>query len=191
MSDVPNNPLAGTPRRDGDLRSAEGRDARAVPSATTGRSRTSRRLPSAAFGREAAGKPGAGAAGGPRLRTAIAGRRIPVRRRESLADLLSTRHCALEGADWLITGEGRTDVQTLLGKTPHVVAQRARRQGVPATLLSGGVDRAALSQLSKTFAGCFSLVFGPVTLEQAIAESAGLLADSAEQLRASGRVARR
>ena len=89
---------------------------------------------------------------------------------------------ALAGADWVITGEGRSDLQTLLGKTPQVVARRAAKQGVPAALLSGGSDRAALPALGETFAGCFSLVFGPMTLADAIADSAGLLADSAEQM---------
>ena len=53
---------------------------------------------------------------------------------------------------------------------------------MPATLLSGGIERAALPALGSTFAGCFSLVFGPMTLAEAIADSPGLLADSAEQL---------
>ncbi len=73
-------------------------------------------------------------------------------------------------------------MQTLSGKTPMVAAQFARRAGVPATLLSGAVDRAALESLNGVFAGCFSLTFGPTTLDEAIANAAGLLADSAEQL---------
>lgn len=89
---------------------------------------------------------------------------------------------ALAGAAWLITGEGRSDGQTLSGKTPMVAAQFARRAGVPASLLSGAIDRAALPKLGTVFSGCFSLTFGPTTLEQAIADAAGLLADSAEQL---------
>ena len=134
----------------------------------------------AAFGRRAAEQPGAGAAGGLgfALQLLGAGFRSGA---EIVADLLQLDR-ALAGADWLITGEGRSDVQTLLGKTPYVVARRARNRNVPATLLSGGIDRAALAELGKTFAGCFSLVFGPTTLEKAIAETAGLLADSAEQM---------
>src|SRR5436189_20484 len=62
---------------------------------------------------------------------------------------------ALNGADWMITGEGRSDAQTLLGKTPYVAAARARARHIPVSLLSGGIDRAALPQLSRYFAGCF------------------------------------
>ena len=137
-------------------------------------------LAEASIGRRAADRPGAGAAGGLGFALQLLGAEFRSGA-EIVADLLALDR-ALAGADWLITGEGRSDVQTLLGKTPHVVAQRAQKQGVPATLLSGGIDRAALPELSKTFAGCFSLVFGPMTLDEAITESSGLLADSAEQL---------
>lgn len=138
------------------------------------------RLAEDALGRRAADNPGAGAAGGLGFALQLIGGAFRSGA-EVIADLLKLND-ALAGADWLITGEGRSDLQTLLGKTPQVVARRAAMQGVPATLLSGGIDRAALPALGETFAGCFSLVFGPMTLADAIADSAGLLADSAEQI---------
>ncbi len=138
------------------------------------------RLAEAALGRSASENPGAGAAGGLGFALQLIGGEFRSGA-EVIADLLRLDD-ALAGADWLITGEGRSDLQTLLGKTPQVVARRAAKQGVPATLLSGGIDRAALPALADTFAGCFSLVFGPMTLAAAIADSAGLLADSAEQM---------
>ena len=137
-------------------------------------------LAEAALGRRAADNPGAGAAGGLGFALQLLGGEFRSGA-EVIADLLGL-DAALAGADWLITGEGRSDSQTLLGKTPHVVARRAALRGVPATLLSGGIERAALPALGSTFAGCFSLVFGPMTLAEAIADSPGLLADSAEQL---------
>src|SRR2546423_9081250 len=36
--------------------------------------------------------------------------------------------------------------------------------------ISGGIDRTALPELSRHFAGCFSLTFGPITLEQCRSE---------------------
>jgi glycerate kinase len=54
--------------------------------------------------------------------------------------------------------------------------------GVPATLLSGAVDSAALPRLSEHFNGCFSPAPGPITLEVAISDAARLLANEAEQL---------
>ncbi|NIE88924.1 glycerate kinase, partial [Burkholderia sp. Tr-860] len=83
---------------------------------------------------------------------------------------------------WLITGEGRSDGQTLHGKAPFIACRHAAAAGVPASLLSGAVDPAALPQLSEHFDGCFSPAPGPITLEVAIRDAARLLADQAEQL---------
>jgi glycerate kinase len=138
------------------------------------------RVAEAAFGIAAAERPGAGAAGGLGFAAQLVGGDFRSGA-EVVADLLQL-DAAMAGADWAITGEGRSDAQTLLGKTPSVVAERARGAGVPDTLLSGAIARAALPALGSIYAGCFSLVFGPTTLERAIADAAGLLADSAEQL---------
>jgi glycerate kinase len=100
---------------------------------------------------------------------------------EVVAELLGL-DAALEGADWLIAGEGRSDLQTLLGKAPLVAARHAAAKGVPATLISGSIDRTALPELSPHFAGCHSLLFGPATLAECVANAAGLLGDCAEQL---------
>ena len=133
-----------------------------------------------AVGRSAKDVPGAGAAGGLGFALLLLGGELRSGA-EVVADLLGL-DTALEGADWLITGEGRTDRQTLLGKTPFVAARRAAAKGVPATLISGGVDRAALPELGRYFAGCHSITFGPATLEDSVADAAALLADRAEQL---------
>lgn len=45
----------------------------------------------------------------------------------------------IAGADLVITGEGRVDSQTLTGKTPFGVAQRAIRQGIPVIAIGGSV----------------------------------------------------
>lgn len=56
----------------------------------------------------------------------------------------------LRDADLVITGEGRSDAQTLMGKLPYGVLQRCRRAGVPLWLLSGAIDTAA-EELSHSF----------------------------------------
>jgi glycerate kinase len=89
---------------------------------------------------------------------------------------------ALEGASWLITGEGRSDVQTLHGKAPFIACKHARAVNVEATLMSGGIDPKALPRLSEFFSGCFSPAPGPITLEVAIRDAATLLENEAEQL---------
>ena len=137
-------------------------------------------LAETALGRSAMQRPGAGAAGGLGFALMLIGGEIRSGA-EVIADLLGL-DAALDGADWLITGEGRTDRQTLLGKAPLVAARRAAAQGVPATLVSGSIERRDLPELSRAFAGCESIVFGPSTLEACVADAAGLIADRAEQL---------
>lgn len=46
----------------------------------------------------------------------------------------------LEGAALLITGEGRSDAQTLCGKLPAVVAALAKEKSVPVLLMSGALQ---------------------------------------------------
>ncbi|WKG05723.1 glycerate kinase [Mycolicibacterium sp. HK-90] len=46
---------------------------------------------------------------------------------------------ALTGADWVFTGEGSVDAQTLLGKTPFGVAQVAARTGARVAIFAGRV----------------------------------------------------
>ena len=145
-------------------------------------------LVEAALGRSAKDRPGAGAAGGLGFALLLLGGELRSGA-EVVADLLGL-DAALEGANWLITGEGRSDAQTLLGKTPLVAARRAALKGVPATLVSGAVDRDALPELNRHFAGCHSITFGPATLEASMADAAALLADRAEQLARVFRAAR-
>jgi glycerate kinase len=125
-------------------------------------------------------EPAAGAAGGLGFALHMLGARF-----ETGAEVVAREiglDAALEGANWLITGEGRSDVQTLHGKAPFIACKHARDSGVPASLLSGAVDSAALPRLSEFFSGCFSPAPGPITLETAIRDAARLLANEAEQL---------
>jgi glycerate kinase len=133
-----------------------------------------------AVGWRAATAPGAGAAGGLGFALQLIGGRFQSGA-EVVADLIGL-DAALAGADWAITGEGRSDAQTLLRKAPFVVAEHARAQGVPVTLISGAIDPDALPELGKHFAGCFGLPNGPATLESCISNAAPLLADRAEQI---------
>ena len=45
----------------------------------------------------------------------------------------------LEGATFVITGEGSIDGQTRFGKTPYGVAQAAKKQNIPVIALAGNV----------------------------------------------------
>jgi len=133
-----------------------------------------------AVGRRAAREAGAGAAGGLGHALMLIGGAMRSGA-EVVADLVALDE-ALTGAAWAITGEGRSDAQTLLSKGPAVVASHARAKGVPVSLLSGAVDAFALPELGKRFDGCFALPAGPATLEACVRDAASLLADRAEAM---------
>lgn len=87
---------------------------------------------------------GAGAAGG--LGYAFL-QYLHAKRRSGAELLMEMLHFDqfLEHADLVITGEGRADQQTLMGKLPFAIMQRAKKMGVPTLLLAGQVsDREAL-----------------------------------------------
>ena len=135
-----------------------------------------------AIGRQSAAVAGAGAAGGLGYGLLMLGAQLQSGA-ETVCDQIGL-NAHLAQADWLITGEGRSDVQTLHGKAPFIAARRARGFGVDSSLISGAIDQQALIELSRHFSGCFSIVPGPMTLEQAIADADRLLQAAASQIAA-------
>ncbi|MBQ9660117.1 MAG: glycerate kinase [Bacteroidales bacterium] len=85
-------------------------------------------------GTDVSALPGAGAAGGlaGALHACLGAEIVPGI--DGLLDAVGFDRLAA-GADWILTGEGRSDRQTLSGKVPFGVLRRAR--GVPVALLSG------------------------------------------------------
>jgi glycerate kinase len=83
--------------------------------------------------------PGAGAAGGfGGGFLALAGARLRPGA-ELVFEVIDFDH-RLEGADLVVTGEGRLDKQTLSGKAPFAVAQAARKRGIPVVAIAGTVS---------------------------------------------------
>jgi glycerate 2-kinase len=177
MSDV-NNPLTGTLGATAVFGPQKGvtADTVAALDATLGRFAA---LAERAVGREVAQAPGAGAAGGLGFALQLVGGSF-ASGAEVVAGLIGL-DAALADADWAITGEGRSDRQTLLAKAPYVVALHAAAHAVPVTLISGAVDAAALPELAAHFAGCFGLPSGPATLADCIGDAVALLEARAEQ----------
>ncbi len=89
---------------------------------------------------------------------------------EVLLDLLGF-DAALKEADWVITGEGRSDLQTLHGKAPCIAAQHARAAGVRVALLSGSIDPASDGRLATLFEPRLAMT-DTFTTEQAIRDPA-------------------
>lgn len=137
------------------------------------------RLCDAWLGHELSREPGTGAAGGLGYAFMLLGaKRRPGA--EVVCELMGL-DAAMQEADWAITGEGRSDAQTLHGKLPLAVSRHARRHGVPVTLLSGRIDAAARGALAAHFDGCLEAAPEPMPLAQAMSEAAQLLASAAEQ----------
>ena len=75
-------------------------------------------------------------------------------------------------ANILITGEGKSDAQTLQGKLPYQAAKIAKQfKQCKVILLSGAITDAEVLLDSNYFDAVFSIASGPVSLEQAIAET--------------------
>ena len=81
----------------------------------------------------------------------------------------------LKGADIVITGEGRTDAQTLGGKTVQGVAALAKSLGVPVIVISGSVSQDAEALLDCGVVSMLALMEGQMRLEEAMRDGAALL----------------
>lgn len=90
------------------------------------------------FGYDCQNKPGAGAAGG--LGYAFM-QYLGAECRPGIELLLDAAEFdeALAGASLIITGEGSADSQTLMGKLPMGILQRARRHNIPVVLIAGRI----------------------------------------------------
>lgn len=119
-------------------------------------------------------RPGAGAAGGLGFAlNAFFGARFSPGV-ELLARLTGLAQ-AVQGADLLITGEGRLDSQSLHGKTPVGVARIARQAGVPVVALAGSLGLDYQTLYAAGIDAAFSLVPGPVSLSEAMRDCAAHL----------------
>ena len=77
----------------------------------------------------------------------------------------------LDGADLVITAEGRLDAQSLAGKTPVGVLRRARDRGIPVVAVAGSLGEGADELLAAGMTAVLSVVPGIVTLEQALEDT--------------------
>ena len=87
-------------------------------------------------------------------------------------------------SDWVFTGEGRIDAQTLHGKTiAGVLARCAALGDIPVVAFGGSVDGAAADALAaQGLCAAFPIVSGPMPLEHALRDAAHLLEHAAERV---------
>lgn len=72
----------------------------------------------------------------------------------------------LKNASLVITGEGKSDIQTLSGKAPMGIAMKARLYDVPTILLSGCIDEETKDELSLWFKQIISVVGDDISTQE-------------------------
>ena len=73
----------------------------------------------------------------------------------------------LQGADLVVTGEGRLDYQTAMGKAPIGVAKLAKKHGIKVIAFAGSVTKDARICNEKGIDAYFPIIRGITTLEEA------------------------
>ena len=90
----------------------------------------------------------------------------------------------INGSDYVITGEGRIDFQSAMGKTPSGVAKLAKKHGVPVIAIGGSVDDEIGNIYDCGITAAFSIMDSPMTLLEAMDTSNAkrLVEKTAEQI---------
>ena len=136
----------------------------------------------AATGKDVTDRPGAGAAGG--MGAAFMAF-FNASLRPGIETTLETIHFAdiINGADLVITGEGKIDRQTLHGKTPYGILRHAVAQGIPTVAIGGAVEDADML-CEAGFAAVLSIQHGAITLHEAMQPEVASrnIADTAAQI---------
>jgi len=113
--------------------------------------------------------PGAGAAGG------LGGgflAFLPATLKPGIQMVLETLNfdSRIQNADLIITGEGKLDRQTGMGKTPAGILEAGKRQNIPVVAI-GGVVEETDALMQQGFLSVMSIQPGPVSLENAMEHS--------------------
>ncbi|QUG40742.1 glycerate kinase [Psychrobacillus sp. INOP01] len=74
----------------------------------------------------------------------------------------------IEDADFIITGEGKSDQQTLSGKAPIGIANVAKKHGIPVILISGYIEPESISDLSSCFSKLVSIANTSISTEESM-----------------------
>ena len=131
------------------------------------------------LGKDVSDIPGAGAAGGMGAGCAAF---LGARLQRGVDIVIDATGLAekLDAATLVITGEGRTDRQSLSGKTVYGIAALANKLGVPVMLISGSLAPDAEDLIELGIWNMYSLIDESVSLEEAMREGEALLEKRAE-----------
>ncbi|WP_299437172.1 glycerate kinase [uncultured Rhodospira sp.] len=131
---------------------------------------------------------GSGAAGGVGylLRSVLEG--VEVRDGFTLISDIADLKARIAGADLVITGEGRLDAQSLVGKVPVSIARMAQAAGVPTIAFAGSIDGELATFRQAGLAAVLPIVDRPMTLAEAMANGPDLIERAAARLMATLRL---
>ena len=87
----------------------------------------------------------------------------------------------VDGADVVISGEGRIDGSTVFGKTISGVVRAAEEVGVPVIALAGSAGPGAEKVVDMGVRAILGICKGPMSLQEAMSEGGELLSNAAEQ----------
>lgn len=121
--------------------------------------------------------PGAGAAGGIATGLMALLRARLVSGAGYIFDLLKIDE-HIQWADWIITGEGAMDDQSLHMKAPEFLARKAAAMNKPITALTGSWNPSA----TNSYNGVFSICKGPVSIREAIDNAKSMVSDVSAQI---------
>jgi glycerate kinase len=99
---------------------------------------------------------------------------------ETILDLVDFEN-KIDGADLVITGEGKIDGQSIRGKVPVGVAARTAHEGLPVLAVVGDIGKDASAVYEYGIDSIMSTVDRAMSLEDAISRSAECLVDAAER----------
>lgn len=171
-SDV-DNPLCGASGASAVFGPQKGADAALVPQLDAALARLAS-VHAAQTGKDWSNAPGAGAAGGAGwAMLAVLG--ATLRPGVALIGELNGLDAAIDGADLVMTGEGRMDAQTVRGKVPFGVARLAKARNVPVLALVGSLGEGYQDLYDHGLTAAFSLVSRPMSLTEAMTAASPLL----------------
>lgn len=81
----------------------------------------------------------------------------------------------ISNADWVITGEGKFDRQTLNGKTVFGVSRVAKMKNIPVIVIAGTLGEGYQALYQHGVTAAFSLTSGPMSLDEACKRTAELV----------------
>lgn len=122
------------------------------------------------FGKDFSQEKGAGAAGGVGV-ACLAFLNATLRPGIEMIMELTGFEKELAKADWVLTGEGKLDGQTLKGKLVHGVTKKAQQYGVPVAAFCGTLEATPEQLESIGLEGAFSILQRPCSLKDALADT--------------------